>query len=118
MVIKSFSIHNKGVNQTIKLKIDNLYASCSNDKTIKIWQYDFKDNNSNIIIKDSFNSNNNVLCLCELPNLNFVSMANNYLIFWKKTSFFSHEEEKILKGFKKCLHNCLFILKCIFNMLI
>ena len=37
-------------------------------------------------------------------------MANNYLIFWKKTSFFSHEEEKILKGFKKCLHNCLFIL--------
>ena len=110
MVIKSFSIHNKGVNQTIKLKIDNLYASCSNDKTIKIWQYDFKDNNSNIIIKDSFNSNNNVLCICELPNLNFVSMANNYLIFWKKTSFFSHEEEKILKGFKKCLHNCLFIL--------
>ena len=50
-------------------------------KTIKIWQYDFKDNNSNIIIKDSFNSNNNVLCICELPNLNFVSMANNYLIF-------------------------------------
>ena len=109
IVIKALNIHNKGVNQTIKLKEENLYASCSNDKTIKLWKYDFKDNKSNVIERTSINSESKIFCICELANSNFASMTNNCLIFWKKNDF-TYEEEKILKGFKKCLHKCLVVL--------
>ena len=43
-IIKTIEIHCDEVNQTIKLQMDNKYASCSNDKNICIW---FFDNNSN-----------------------------------------------------------------------
>ena len=109
LIIKSLNIPKKEVNQTIQLKEENSYASCSNDKTIKIWQYDFKDNKSNAVIKYSFNSDNNNLCICELPNSDFASITNSYLVFWKHNNFV-YEEEKILKGFKRSLHHCLSLL--------
>ena len=38
ITIKNF--HSSKINQTIKLKSENLYASCSNDKKAKIWFYE------------------------------------------------------------------------------
>ena len=110
-VIKSIEIHQEEINQTIKLRKDNLFASCSNDNSIKIWQFDFSDDKNNVVVNNSSYHDTKILSICELPNSNIISISEEgFLIFWEY-----HEKKKkketILIGFKNSLHNCIFLFK-------
>ena len=100
---RSESIHVEEVNQTIKLQAINLYASCSNDKTIKIWEF---DNNNFEIKKDLRGHVTEVLSIYELPQNEIVSVSKGgFLKFW--------ENENCLKTIEISeipLHNCLSLL--------
>ena len=107
-VIHQIKLHSGEVNQTIKLKKENLYASCSNDKTIQIWKY----NPENNIIKqiNTISSCKEILTVYELPNYNFISISKDeYLKFYelKEDNYLCL---KSLKNFKNPLHNCTFLL--------
>ena len=110
-VIKSIEIHQEEINQTIKLRKDNLFASCSNDNSIKIWQFDFSDDKNNVVVNNSSYHDTKILSICELPNSNIISISEEgFLIFWEyHDNIF--EKETILKGFKNSLHNCIFLFK-------
>ena len=43
-IITNINVHKDEVNQTIKLKMNNHFASCSNDKNISIWSLDINNN--------------------------------------------------------------------------
>ena len=103
LVKQSIEFHLAEVYQTIKLKGNNIFASCSNDKTIKIWNYDF---NNKATLNISIDHNSEVLSILELPDSNLVSISKDGdLKIWKFNVCL-----KTLKGFKNPLHNCIFLL--------
>ena len=111
MVIKSIQIHQEEVNQTIKLRKENLYASCSSDNSFKIWQFDSSDYKSNVIVNNSCYHDFKIIAICELQDLNIVSISSKgFLIFWEYIDNV-YEKGSILKGFKNCLLNCIFLFK-------
>ena len=100
---QSIEFHLKEVNQTIKLKQNNFFASCSNDKTIIIWKYDFNNNSTRYKM---INDNSEILSILELPNSNLVSISKDGdLNFWNDNSV----KIKTLKGFINSLHNSIFL---------
>ena len=109
-VIKSIAIHHKKVYQTIKLKQDYFFASCSGDKSIKLWKYDFRSDKNIVSLKNTCEPDTKIISLCELPESNIVSMSKNgYLIFFKFNNSV-YEIERIIKGFKNYLKNCLYLI--------
>ena len=104
LIININYIHSSEINQTIKLKTENLYASCSNDKKAKIWFYELGKEN---IPKVQFSLINfsEVLSIYELPKSNMITiLENGLLIFWDFKNK-NYCKDKILKGFKDILHN-------------
>ena len=107
--IDTIDLNSAEINQTIKLKKEeDLYASCSNDKTIRIWKYNQENNHSKL--KNIINTYKEVLTLYELPNNNLICISKDEFL-----KFFELKEEnylciKSLKGFKDPLHNCIFLL--------
>ena len=104
LIITMKDFHSSEINQTIKLKTDNLYASCSNDKKAKIWFYELE---KEIIpnVKFSLINNSEVLSIYELPKSNMITiLKSGYLIFWdfKENNYC---KGKMLQGFKDILHN-------------
>ena len=82
-LIESLKIHNEQVNQTINLKNCQFYlfASCSNDKNIKIWNFKHNNKNSEIITLNGHK--NNIISIFELKNGNLVSLSEEGLLkFW------------------------------------
>ena len=80
-LIKSINIHKDSVNQTISLKcMNNTYASCSKDETIKI----FKLENDNIsILKNLEGHESEIISIFELPNNEIISFSQlGFLKFW------------------------------------
>ena len=102
-ILKLIKIHEGEVNQTIKLQSINFYASCSNDKTIKIWE--IKNNNYNIQ-KDLRGHETEVLSIYELKQNEMVSISKGgFFKFW--------ENENCLKSLEISeipLHNCISLL--------
>ena len=99
-----YFLHSSEINQTIKLKIENLYASCSNDKKAKIWFYEI---GKEIIpnVKFSLINNSEVLSIYELPKSDIITiLKNGYLVFWDFKDN-NYCKGKMLKGFKDILHN-------------
>ena len=106
-VVKSLEFHSAEVNQTIKLIKKNHYASCSKDKTIKLWIYNSENNDSEI--KHIISDNYEVLTIYELPTSNIISISKDeFLTFWGDTN--NSILPISLKGFKNPLHNCIFLL--------
>ena len=107
--IDTIDLNSAEINQTIKLKKEeDLYASCSNDKTIRIWKYNHENKHSKL--KNIINTYKEVLTLYELPNNNLICISKDEFL-----KFFELKEEnylciKSLKGFKDPLHNCIFLL--------
>ena len=92
-------IHSDEVNQVIKFKKDNLYASCSNDKIIFIWEI----NDNKIEIKKVLLENTaQIISILELNNEIVSISINGYLKFWNDIYCI-----KILKGFHNPLKNSL-----------
>lgn len=109
IIIKRLDIHSNEINQTIKLKNDNFYATCSNDKKIKIFQFDYEKKDEGLITNILYD-NSEVLSILELPNSNIVSISKKgYLNFWECKEF-NYKKIKTLKGFKNSLHNCIYLL--------
>ena len=99
----SLEIHSDEVNQVIKLKKENLYASCSNDKIIFIWEI----NNNKIGIKKVLLENtDNIISILELNNEIVSISVNGYLKFWNNIYCI-----KILKGLYSPLRNSLYYFK-------
>ena len=99
-----YFLHSSEINQTIKLKIENLYASCSNDNKAKIWFYEI---GKEIIpnVKFSLIHNSEVLSIYELPKSDIITiLKNGYLVFWDFKDN-NYCKSKMLKGFKDILHN-------------
>ena len=108
ILIRCLELHSDAVNQTIKLNENNLYASCSNDTTIKIWNCDISinviDNYSLIKVLNNLEC---VLSIYELPDSEIISLSlDGNLKFWQ-----NYICSKTIKGFKNPLHNCIFLLK-------
>ena len=107
-VVNSINVHSGEVNQTIKLSKNNLYASCSNDKTIQIWKYDLENNNFEI--ENILRNLCGVFAIYELPTHEIISISKDeYLKFWQYEKE-NHHCIKSLNYFKKPLHNCIFLL--------
>ena len=107
-IIKTIELHSREVNQTIKLKEKNLYASCSNDKTIQIWEYNSENNI--IEFKNIVKNFCEVLTIYELPTYNIISISKDeYLKFWEFKEG-NYQCIKSLKYFKNPLYNCIFLL--------
>ena len=84
MVKQSIEFHLKEVNKTIKLKQNDFFASCSNDKTIIIWKYDFNNNSTRYKL---INDDSEILSILELPNSDLVSISKDGdLNFWNNNS--------------------------------
>ena len=109
-IIKNIGIHRDEVNQTIKLNRDNLYLSCSNDRTMKLFEFDYNHINNMVVEKKSISYFFKFLCVYELPNTNIISISDDgYLKFWEYKNY-DLKRTGNLKGFKNCLHNCIFSL--------
>ena len=88
-IIETIKIHTDEVNQTIKLQMDNYYASCSNDNNICIWSFDMNENeNQNTkfkLHKTLKGHESQILSIFELPNNSFISTSKaGFLKFWEK----------------------------------
>ena len=106
-LLKSISIHSDEVNQTIKLRQNNLYLSCSDDKTFKFFEFDYNNSENNIIEKKSISYNFPILSIYELPNSNILTISlDGYLKFWEYKNS-DCNVKGLLKGFKNSLHNCI-----------
>ena len=104
-IIKSFEIHSLEVNQCIKLKEENLYASCSKEGKIKIWKFALEDNEPQV--KYTLINLTGVLSIYELPNLDKISISEDgFLKFWELKEN-NYDVVKSLKGFLNCYHNCI-----------
>ena len=110
-ILKNIKIHLNAVNQTINLRRNNLYASCSNDNSIKVFKYDVTDDkNNDIIVENSLYNNNAFLTICELTNFNIISISKDgNLKFWEYKDY-NYNNIMVLKGFRNCLHNCIFLI--------
>lgn len=84
-IIETIRIHIDEVNQTIKLKTDNYFASCSNDKNICIWSFEMNENENaktkiNKILKGH---ESNVISIFALSDNSIVSVSRaGFLKFW------------------------------------
>jgi len=88
-IIKTFNMHLDEVNQTIKLKTDNYYASCSNDKTICIWSFEINENeNDNTkfeLYKILKGHESHVISIFGLSDNSIISVSRaGFLKFWDK----------------------------------
>jgi len=83
-IIKAIEVHRNEVNQTIKLQMDNYYASCSNDKNICIWSFEENSNRfrPNLTLRGH---ESKVITIFELQNNSIVSASKaGFLKFWEK----------------------------------
>ena len=86
-IIEAFKIHTDEVNQTIKLKMNNYFASCSNDKNICIWSYDMNENlNSKFrLYKTLKGHETQILSIFEFSDNSIISVSKaGFLKFWDK----------------------------------
>ena len=105
-LIITIKFHSDEVNQTIKLQRENMYASCSNDKKINIWNYELEKEISPRI-KNILMNSTEVLSIFELQNYNIISIdKKGYLKFWEFKDN-NYNVVKTLRGFKNILHNCM-----------
>ena len=105
-LIITIEFHSDEVNQTIKLRKENMYASCSNDKKIKIWNYELEKEISPQI-KNTIINVSEILSIFELPNSYLLSMdKKGYLKFFEFKDN-NYNLVKTLTGFKESLHNCM-----------
>ena len=78
--LQSIEIHKEEVNETIKLKSNNYYASCSDDKTIKIWEL---RNEGYGLKKELKGHETGIKSIFSLPNNEIVSASKGRFIkFW------------------------------------
>ena len=78
--LQTIEIHKNEVNETINLKSNNYYASCSDDKTIKIWEL----KNEGYGLKGELIGNETAIkSIFSLPNNEIVSASRGKFIkFW------------------------------------
>ena len=103
-LIESLEIHNGQVNQSISLKNCEfyLYASCSNDKKIKIWNFKYNKKINKIITLQGHE--NNIISIFELKNGDIVSLSiKGSLKFWSiKDNICLKTIENLEYPLKKC----------------
>ena len=86
-IIETISIHLDEVNQTIKLKTENYYASCSNDKKICIWSFEMNENeNENTkfkLYKILIGHESNIISIFALSDNSIISVSRaGFLKIW------------------------------------
>ena len=111
VLLKNIQIHSDEVNQTIKLEQNNLYLSCSEDKTFKFFEFDLNNTENNVIEKKSISYIYPFISIYELPNTNILTISlDGYLKFWEYKNLDCNLLGS-LKGFKNSLHNCITLIK-------
>ena len=86
-ILETINIHTDQVNQTIKLKMDNYYASCSDDKNICIWSFEMnKNENSKFrLYKVLKGHESHVVSIFGLSDNSIISVSKAGLLkFWEK----------------------------------
>ena len=78
-LIESVKEHQDSVNQIIQIK-DGRFISCSNDKTIKIWEF----SNEKLILNKTLNEDNEINNIIEYKENEIISTpyGNGSIIFW------------------------------------
>ena len=90
-LIESVKEHQESVNKIIQIK-DGRFISCSNDKTIKIWEF----SNEKLILNKTLNEDNEINSIIEYKKNEIISTpyGKGLIIFWdinkskKKNTFF------------------------------
>ena len=86
-IIETIKIHTDEVNQTIKLHLDDYYASCSNDKNICIWSLEMNGNEDIKfrLYKSLKSHESQILSIFGLPDNSLISASKTgFLKFWEK----------------------------------
>ena len=109
IILKNIKIHSKEIIQTIKLKEDKLFASCSKDLSIKIWECDFKNRNSKELIRNTINSSIEVLSIFELPNGEIIYISKNGRLVFLELKNGEYFLIEAINGIKNGLHNSIFL---------
>ena len=78
-LIQSVKEHQESVNKIIQIK-DGRFISCSNDKTIKIWEF----SNEKLILNKTLNEDNEINSIIEYKENEIISTpyGNGSIIFW------------------------------------
>jgi len=109
IILKNTKIHSKEIIQAIKLKEDKLFASCSKDLSIKIWECDFKNKNSKELIRNTINSSIEVLSIFELPNGEIIYISKNGRLVFLELKNGEYFLIEAINGIKNGLHNSIFL---------
>lgn len=86
-IIETIKIHTDEVNQTIQLKMDNYYASCSNDKSICIWSFEMIEHGNNSFKLNTIleGHESKVMSIFQLSDSSIISVSEaGILKFWEK----------------------------------